>query len=94
MGGLSPGAAPADDPDASEPDLAANPDIAHWEIAIQLRLEHPRWVVLWLTREGLYRAYPRFRAPAGTAASSAQPEELAAQMEQIEQARKPQKGDG
>ncbi len=56
------------------------------EEAARLRREYPRWVVLWLDREGQYRAGPLFRAPRGSVASAATPAELAARMDQIEAA--------
>ena len=41
-------------------------DLPYWETATRTREERPLWVVIWLARERRYRAYPKFRAPAGT----------------------------
>ena len=59
-------------------------DAACRQEAARIRQERPRWVVVWLSRERLFRAYPKFRAPRGTIASAARPEELAAQMDKAE----------
>ena len=60
-------------------------DKARWEVAARIRLEHPRWVVLWLARLGQYRAYPLFRAPRGTVVDAQDPDQLVTQMSQVEQ---------
>jgi len=52
--------------------------------AVRIRQERPRWVVIWVSHKKLFRAYPKFRAPRGTVASAARPEELVAQMEKAE----------
>ena len=44
--------------------------------AARIRQERPGWVVIWLPRESLFKAYPKFRAPRGTVASAARPGEL------------------
>jgi len=54
--------------------------------AARIRREHPGWVVIWVARAGRYCAYPLFRAPRGTALAAATPDELAAQMDRIQQA--------
>jgi hypothetical protein len=61
--------------------------------AARIRQEREGWVVVWLPHESCYRAYPKFRAPRGTVASAAQPEELLAQMDQVE-LRSPAKSTG
>lgn len=43
-------------------------------------------MVIWVAREALYCAYPLLRAPRGTVLTAATPDELAAQMEQVQQA--------
>jgi hypothetical protein len=67
-------------------------DLPYWETATRIRQERPLWVVIWLAREDRYRAYPKFRAPAGmTSANGTTPEELLADMDRIEgAARRPQ----
>jgi hypothetical protein len=68
-----------------------DPDLAAWKRAIQLRLEHPRWVVLWLSQLGCYRAYPHFRLKGGAPYVSAPAaEDLVSLMDEAEQASKPQ----
>jgi hypothetical protein len=61
-------------------------EAARWRAAARLRREHPRWVVIWLASAGTYRAYPLFRAPRETAVTAATPEQLAAEMDQVQQA--------
>ena len=61
-------------------------DEACWEAAKRIREERPGWVVIWLARANQFKAYPKFRAPRGTAPAARTPEDLAAQMEEIEQA--------
>jgi hypothetical protein len=81
---VSPGACLADDPE----DLA-DPDLACWEKAIRIQVEHPRWVVVWLARLGHYRAYPFFRLRSGAKyVSSSKPDELVALIDEAEQASK------
>ena len=55
------------------------------QAAIQLRRQHPRWVVIWAPA-GHFCARPLFRAPRGTCLTAQTPEEMTAQMEQVEQA--------
>jgi hypothetical protein len=61
-------------------------EAACWEAAKQVRRDHPGWVVIWSARKGEYQARPTFRAPRGTVARAAIPEELTAQMDPIGQA--------
>jgi hypothetical protein len=61
-------------------------EAARWRAAARLRREHPRWVVIWLASAAAYRAYPLFRAPRETAVTAATPEQLAAEMDQLQQA--------
>ena len=65
---------------------AAADDAGRRRAAARIRREHPGWVVIWAARAGRYSAYPLFRAPRGTVATAATPDELAAQMDQIQQA--------
>ena len=75
--------------------LPADDDAAHWQAAKRIREERPGWVVIWLARSSQFKAYPKFRAPRGTALAARTPEDLAAQMEQIEQAaRRPRSRSG
>ncbi len=60
---------------------AARGEAGQWREAARIRREHPGW--------GRFRAYPLFRAPRGTALTAATPDELAAQMDRIRQARSP-----
>ena len=69
------------------PPATDDPDLPFWELAAQIRQERPRWVVIWLARERRFRAYPRFRPPAGmTAANGTGRDELLADIDRIEQA--------
>ena len=52
--------------------------------AARIGQERPGWVVIWLSRERLFKAYPKFRAPRGTVASAMRPVELVVQMEEAE----------
>ena len=63
---------------------ASDAEGACWLQAARIRQDHPRWVVIWLSRERSYRAYPKFRARRGTVVSADGPEELIAQMKQVE----------
>jgi hypothetical protein len=60
-------------------------DLPYWQTAVQIRQERPIWVVIWLARERRYRAYPKFRPPAGMiSANGSTREELLADMDRIE----------
>lgn len=65
---------------------AAADDAGRRREAARIRREHPGWVVIWAARSGRYCAYPLFRAPRGTVLTEAAPDELAAQMDRIQQA--------
>ena len=69
-------------------EAAAPPDeeAACWRAARQIREERPGWVVIWIARTGQFKAYPKFAAPRGTAPTAQTPDQLTAQMEQVEQA--------
>lgn len=54
--------------------------------ATRIRRERPRWVVIWVARTDRYHAWPLFKAPRGTALTANTPDDLTAQMNQIEQA--------
>lgn len=73
-------------PPPDETDLAPADDAACWQAAKIIRQEHPDWVVIWIARTGQFRAYPKFAAPRGTAPTAQTPEQLAAQMDQVERA--------
>jgi hypothetical protein len=80
----------SDAPAARDDSPAEADDTARWQAAKQLRQDHPGWIVIWLSQIGQYRAYPKFRAPRGTAPTALTTEQLAAQMNQIERtARRP-----
>ncbi len=62
-------------------------DQPFWQVAAQVRDELPRWVVIWLSRERRFRAYPKFRPPAWmTSASGSDRDELLADIDRIENA--------
>jgi hypothetical protein len=61
-------------------------DATRWETVARIRGERSGWVVIWMASAGCYRAYPLFRAPRGTAVTAANPNELTAQMDQVQQA--------
>jgi hypothetical protein len=56
------------------------------QAAARLRRERPGWVIIWVSHKGCYRAWPLFRAPAGTTLSAQTPEDMAAQMDRTKQA--------
>jgi hypothetical protein len=54
-------------------------------------MERPRWVVVWLSQHGCYRAYPNFRLEGGARYVSHQmPESLQELMDAAEEASGPQ----
>jgi hypothetical protein len=75
----------SDNMPAHDDAVPADDDAARWRAAKQLRQDYPGWIVIWIARTGQYRAYPRFRAPRGTAPTAQTPEQLAVQIEQVEQ---------
>ena len=54
--------------------------------AARLRDQRPGWVVAWAAPLRRFTASPLFRAPRGTHLTAATPGELAALMDQVEQA--------
>jgi hypothetical protein len=66
----------------------ADAEAARWEAAKQIRADYPRWVVIWAARKGEYQARPKFRAPRDTVARAGTADDLTAQMDAIEQARR------
>ena len=73
---------------AARGSLTPQDDAERWQVAARLRREHPRWVVIWLSSPGVYRAYPLLRARRGTVLSGHTPDQLAAQMDQVEKGRR------
>jgi hypothetical protein len=58
-----------------------------WQQAGRLRGEHPRWVIIWLSPAGEFRAYGRLPgARRDTALTARTPARLAALIGQVEQA--------
>jgi hypothetical protein len=64
---------------------APDHDAACHQAAKELRLQHPRWVVLWISGTGRYHGYPLF-TQRPLILTAGQPAELAALMEHAEQA--------
>jgi hypothetical protein len=86
-GSTAPGHAPARTGHHAESLAGAcGDDPARWAAAAQIRRKHAGWVVIWVARKGQYQARPLFRAPPGTVAIGATPEELTARMHAIRQA--------
>jgi hypothetical protein len=56
------------------------------QAAAHLRQQHSGWVVIWLAQRALYRAWPLFRAPRGTNLTAETPEQMNAQMDEVERA--------
>jgi hypothetical protein len=72
------------------PDVAADDNAVRRQAAAQIRRQRPGWVVIWAAPAGRYRAWPLFRAPRGTSLTAQTPQEMTAQMDQVEQgARRP-----
>jgi hypothetical protein len=69
--------------EAMAPQPAAD-DADHWQTVARIRGERSGWVVIWMASAGCYRAYPLFRAPRVTAVTAATPDELTAQMDQVQ----------
>ena len=62
-------------------------DAACWREAARLRLEHRAWVIIWLAREGCYRAYRRMPgARRDTALSATSADGMSAQIHCAERA--------
>jgi hypothetical protein len=70
-------------------------DDACWREAARLRSEHKHWVIIWLASAGQYRAYRRMPgARRDTSLAASTPEDLAAQIAQVEHASPPAPPDG
>ena len=76
----------SDVPPSGEAAQTSDDDAARWQVAKQIRAERPGWVVIWIARTRQFKAYPKFSAPRGTAPTAETPEDLVAQVEQIERA--------
>jgi hypothetical protein len=68
------------------PPDATEQDAEHMQAAARLRDQRPGWVVVWADPLRRYSASPLFRAPRGTHLTAQTPGELAALMDQVEQA--------
>jgi hypothetical protein len=68
--------------DATAPDN----DAACWQVAKQLRSEHPKWLVIWVARTRRYHAYRLSGFRPGTGLTDTQPAGLATQIEYAERA--------
>ena len=69
-----------------QPPGTADQDTGHVRAAALLRDQRPSWVIVWAAPLRRYTAAPLFRAPRGTHLTAETPGELAALMDQIEQA--------
>jgi len=67
-------------------DAGATPcyDVAQRRIAAHLNRAHPNWHVLWGVHSRRFWAFPLFSAPPGTLVSAGTPDDLVAQMRQVE----------
>jgi hypothetical protein len=72
--------------------VAADDDAARRRAAAQIRDQRPGWIVIWAAPAGRFRAWPLFRAPRGTSLTAQTPEEMSAQMDQVEQAAREPRG--
>jgi hypothetical protein len=60
-------------------------DASEWEAAAEMRAEHPRWVVIWVSYKHEYQARPLFRVPRrAEVVTSETPDELVRKMEKVE----------
>lgn len=73
-------------PPAGDRPAADGDDTACWQVARQLRSDYPAWSVIWAARKHQYCAYPLFRTRRQITVTAAQPADLAAQMNEIQQA--------
>ena len=64
----------------------AEQDAEHVQAAARLRDQRPSWVVVWAAPLRRFTAAPLFRAPRGTHLTAKTTEELAALMDEVEQA--------
>lgn len=55
------------------------------ELAMRIERAFPRWLVMWGVYSRQFWAYPCFRAPRGTIAHAAKPDDLAGMMRAIQQ---------
>jgi len=63
---------------------------ARWREAAQLRVEHRRWIVIWLVPDRCFRAYRRLPgARRDTALSAATSAEMSRLIDQAEQSARP-----
>jgi hypothetical protein len=65
---------------------AAGQDAQNVRAAARLRDQRPGWVIVWAAPLRRFTASPLFRAPRGTHLTAQTPGELAALMDQVEQA--------
>jgi hypothetical protein len=72
-------------PGGQAPDTAGQ-DAEQVRAAARLRDQRPGWTVVWAPPLRCYSASPLFRAPRGTHLRAATIDELAALMDQVEQA--------
>ena len=62
-------------------------DAACWREAARLRSQFRGWIIIWLAREGCYKAYKRMPgARRDTALSAATADDMTAQIRQADQA--------
>ena len=84
--GQAPGTADQAPGTADQAPDAADQDAENVRTAARLRDQRTGWVVVWAAPLRRYTAAPLFRAPPGTHLRAATPGELAALMDQVEQA--------
>ena len=70
----------------NSPDSPCADDQENVQAAIELRRQRPQWVVVWSVSLRRFSASPLFRAPHGTELTAPTITELAALMDQAEQA--------
>jgi hypothetical protein len=75
-----------DIPPPTDIDVAADDDTACLQTAKRLRIDHPRWVIVWVSETRQYHAYPLFRTRREVSVRAAGPADLVAQLNEIEQA--------
>jgi hypothetical protein len=86
----------SDVPPRADIDATASDDTACLQTAKRLRSEHPRWVIIWVAETRQYHAYPLFRTRREISLRAAEPADLVAQLNDIEQAApssRPRSGD-
>jgi hypothetical protein len=67
-----------------QPSADTQDDAACRQAAARIRAQRPKWVIIWLPDIARYRARPLFRAPRGTCLTAQTPEEMIAQMDEVE----------